>query len=211
LSGQALEAVALKQFQPAPVAVQGFVQFTTPYSDYSVNSYLVWDAATKEAVAFDTGADATEMLRFLEEKGLTLKAIFLTHTHGDHVLELDRLRERTGAPAYVGDREPLEGAESFAAGRGFQVGGLTIETRLTWGHSPGGVTYVIGGLERQVAVVGDAVFSGSMGGGNVSYEDALRTNRSEIFTLSETTVLAPGHGPLTTIGEELRHNPFFAR
>jgi glyoxylase-like metal-dependent hydrolase (beta-lactamase superfamily II) len=211
LNASALEAVALQKFSPSPVAVEGFAQFNTPYSDYFVNSYLVWDPSTKEAVAFDTGADATEMLQFLSDKGLTLRAVFLTHTHGDHVLELDRILEKTGATAYVGDREPLEGAEGFAPGRKWQIGTLSIETRLTWGHSPGGVTYVVHGLDRPIAVVGDAVFSGSMGGGNVSYADALTTNRNEIFSLSETTVLAPGHGPLTTIGEELRYNPFFAR
>jgi len=59
-------------------------------------------------------------------------------------------------------------------------------------------------------VVGDALFAGSMGGGNISYTDALATNRAEILTLPEETVICPGHGPMTTVGEEKRHNPFFA-
>ena len=70
--------------------------------------------------------------------------------------------------------------------------GLKVSTRLTWGHSPAGVTYVVEGLERPVGIVGDAIFSQSMGGGVVSYEAALETNRKEIFTLADETILCPG-------------------
>lgn len=210
LGADALVGSGEKTYRPADVSVPGLAQFNTPYEDMTVNSYLAWDAASKEAVAFDTGADATGMLDTLAQHGLKLKLILLTHTHGDHILELDRLREKTGAPAFVGEREPIEGAESFAAGRTWSVGGLMIESRLTWGHSKGGITYVARGLSQPVAIVGDAVFAGSMGGGGVSYDDALATNRAQIFTLSDDTVICPGHGPLTTVGEERRHNPFFA-
>jgi glyoxylase-like metal-dependent hydrolase (beta-lactamase superfamily II) len=61
-----------------------------------------------------------------------------------------------------------------------------------------------------VVIVGDALFAGSMGGGMVSYADALRTNRREIMTLPPQTVICPGHGPMTTVAEERAHNPFFA-
>lgn len=210
LGADALVGLGEKTYRPADVSVAGLAQFNTPYEDMTVNSYLAWDAASKEAVAFDTGADCTDMLATLAQHGLKLKLILLTHTHGDHILELDRLREKTGAPAFVGEREPIEGAESFAAGRTWAIGSLMIESRLTWGHSKGGITYVIRGLTKPVAVVGDAVFAGSMGGGGVSYADALATNRAEIFTLSDDTVICPGHGPLTTVGEEKRNNPFFA-
>jgi glyoxylase-like metal-dependent hydrolase (beta-lactamase superfamily II) len=87
---------------------------------------------------------------------------------------------------------------------------LRVESRLTWGHSKGGITYLVRGLARPVAVVGDAIFAGSMGGGIVSYNDALNTNREQILTLPDETVICPGHGPLTTVGEEKRNNPFFA-
>jgi glyoxylase-like metal-dependent hydrolase (beta-lactamase superfamily II) len=73
----------------------------------------------------------------------------------------------------------------------------------------GGITYVIKGLDEPVAIVGDAVFAGSMGGGMVSYQDALQTNREKIMSLPDETVLCPGHGPMTTVGEEKNHNPFF--
>ena len=71
------------------------------------------------------------------------------------------------------------------------------------------MTYVVNGLDKQVAIVGDALFAGSMGGGMVSYPDALRTNREKIISLPNETVLCPGHGPMTTVGEEKKHNPFF--
>jgi glyoxylase-like metal-dependent hydrolase (beta-lactamase superfamily II) len=58
-------------------------------------------------------------------------------------------------------------------------------------------------------ITGDALFAGSIGGALVSYEDALRTNREQILSLSDDTIVCPGHGPLTTVGEEKRHNPFF--
>ena len=105
--------------------------------------------------------------------------------------------------------EAADGAESFEAGRKFTVGALQIETRQTSGHSRGGITYVISGLPKRIAVVGESMFAGSMGGGMVSYADALRNNRENILTLPEDTILCPGHGPLTTVGEEKRHNPFF--
>jgi glyoxylase-like metal-dependent hydrolase (beta-lactamase superfamily II) len=65
----------------------------------------------------------------------------------------------------------------------FTVGALEIESRLTWGHSPGGMTFVINGLAFPVAIVGDSIFAGSMGGGNVSYEDAVQNNLKKILTL----------------------------
>jgi glyoxylase-like metal-dependent hydrolase (beta-lactamase superfamily II) len=69
---------------------------------------------------------------------------------------------------------------------------------------------VVKGLAKPVAIVGDAVFAGSMGGGGISYADALRTNKAEIFSLPDETIICPGHGPMTTLGEERKNNPFFA-
>ena len=69
---------------------------------------------------------------------------------------------------------------------------------------------MIGGLAQPVAVVGDALFAGSMGGPNTSYGDCLRTNREEILSLPSETILCPGHGPLTKVALELKNNPFFA-
>jgi glyoxylase-like metal-dependent hydrolase (beta-lactamase superfamily II) len=176
----------------------------------TVNAYLVWDPASRDAVAFDTGADSGGMLDRIAAEKLTVKLILLTHAHPDHVADLPRLREKTRAPIYISDRESAEGAEAIAEGRRFRIGSLEIESRLTWGHSPGGMTFVINGLARPVAIVGDSLFAASMGGGNISYEDAVRNNLEKILTLPEETIVCPGHGPLTTVGKEKRENPFFA-
>jgi glyoxylase-like metal-dependent hydrolase (beta-lactamase superfamily II) len=175
-----------------------------------VNNYLVWDTHHKKAVVFDTGADVSELLAFLSQENLSLETILLTHTHGDHVFELDRLCEKTGAHAFVNQREPLDGVEPFETGRTWNIGTLVVTSRLTCGHSNGGTSYVIHGLDQTVAVVGDALFASSMGGAKVGYAEAIQTNQEALFTLSNETVLCPGHGPLTTVGWEKRYNPFFA-
>jgi len=66
------------------------------------------------------------------------------------------------------------------------------------------------GLARPVAIVGDSMFAGSMGGGSVSYKDAVQNNFEKILTLPDDTIICPGHGPMTSVGEEKKHNPFFA-
>jgi glyoxylase-like metal-dependent hydrolase (beta-lactamase superfamily II) len=104
----------------------------------------------------------------------------------------------------------VPGAEPIDEGKTFGLKSLQIDTRLTWGHSPGGMTYVVTGLARPIAIVGDSLFAGSMGGGNVSYRDALQNNIEKILTLPDETIICPGHGPMTTVGEEKQHNPFFA-
>lgn len=188
----------------------GFEQFNTRFEDMTVNAYLVWDPATRVAAVFDTGADCREMLRFANRHKLNIQLILLTHAHPDHVADLPRLREETGADVFGPAREPLSGAEPINEGKHFHLGNLEIDTRLTWGHSQGGMTYVVTGLAHPIAIVGDSLFAGSMGGGNVSYSDALRNNLEQILTFPNETIICPGHGPMTTVGEEKQHNPFFA-
>ena len=113
-------------------------------------------------------------------------------------------------PVFVGEKELANFGISFAAGKQFSVGNLTIDTRLTWGHARGGITFVVTGLDRPVAVVGDALFAQSMGGGMISFTDALQTSGEQIMTLPDNTVICPGHGPMTSVAEEKRVNPFFA-
>jgi hydroxyacylglutathione hydrolase len=210
LGPDALVASARRAWQPKDQGpVDGFAMFTTPFGDMTVNAYLVFDSKTRQAAAFDTGADAEPMLQFIRDHKLTLELILLTHTHTDHVFDLDRLKKATGANAFVSDREPLSGANPFPEGKTFTLGALTIETRRTSGHARGGITFVVTGLAQRFAVVGDALFAGSMGGGMVDYDEALHTNRASSFTLPDDTIVCPGHGPLTTVGEEKLHNPFF--
>ncbi len=210
LGADALIASFAKSWTPDPVTLGQLATFNTDFDDMTVNSYIVWEPQSRQAAAFDTGGDCGGMLDYIREHKLNLQLIFLTHTHGDHIFDLDRLKTKTAAPAWVSAREPIAGAETFAPGTAFDLGRLTIGTRLTSGHSRGGTTYVIEGFERIIAIVGDAIFAGSMGGGAVSYAEALRTNREEILTLPPSTIVCPGHGPMTTVGEEKKHNPFFA-
>lgn len=212
LNAEALLKLARNQWIPEAVEdIEGLAQFNTPYGDMTVNAYLAWDRASREAVAFDTGADCTEMLNRAGKERLTIKLILLTHAHPDHVADLGRLKKETHAPVFISNREAMSGAEGIDAGKRFECGTLKIESRLTSGHSAGGLTYVITGPARPVAIVGDSLFAGSMGGGAVSYEDALRNNREKILTLPEATIVCPGHGPLTTVGKEKRENPFFPK
>ena len=186
--------------------------FNVPFgSDMTVNFYLAWDHDGGQAAAFDIGGDCSALLQTLRDRQLKLGAIFLTHTHEDHIADLDRLTAETDAPVYVSALEKFPGVNPVQDGQTFVVGGLIVAARLTPGHSPGGLTYVVTGVEPTLAVVGDALFSASMGGvGPEKYPSALAANRAHIFSLPDTTILMPGHGPLTTVGAEKKHNPFYA-
>lgn len=211
LAARALSELATGGWQPKAVpAVNGLAAFHTRYHDMAVNSYLVWDAKSKEAAAFDTGGDCSDMLATAAKENLKIKFILLTHGHADHIAALAQLKMKTNAPVFASEREEVSGAEPIEEGRAFRIGKIDIDTRLTWGHSRGGLTFIVNGLNRKVAIVGDSLFAGSMGGGNVSYEEALRNNLEKILTLPEETIVCPGHGPMTTVGEEKIHNPFFA-
>jgi glyoxylase-like metal-dependent hydrolase (beta-lactamase superfamily II) len=195
---------------PAPVELDGLRQFNTVFEDMTVNNYLIWDPASKDAALFDTGTDASGALALVEELGLSLTTMMITHTHVDHIIDRAAVEKHSqDLVTRTCALEPAEGAVRFQPGDAFSIGTLRISTRLTRGHSPGGTTYVVQGLAKPVAIVGDALFAQSMGGGMISYQDALATNRAEIFSLPDETVLCPGHGPMTTVGEEKAHNPFF--
>ena len=178
LDAGALRKLAAGKWNPEAIGeIEGLGQFNTKYHDMTVNAYLVWDPATREAVAFDTGADCGEMLQRVEKEKLSVKLILLTHAHPDHVADLHRLRKATGAPVYISELEEeeeaagrLPEAEEIGEGERFRVGSLEIEARLTSGHSPGGMTYVVTGLSRPAA---DAQSGGGHfgGDGNIGVAD----------------------------------------
>lgn len=207
--------LAEESWRPEPVEVDGLRGYNTPhpvpgYEEMTVNSYLAYDPDSREAVVFDSGAKADEMLADIGELGLEVRLVLLTHAHEDHIKDLAALVKGTGnPPVWVHSKESISAARTFEAGRSFEAGNLHITTRLTNGHSPGGVTYVIDGLQRPVAIVGDSLFACSMGGARGAYGLALENNRKHIFTLRDETVVCPGHGPMTSVGEEKAHNPFF--
>src|SRR5207248_9463877 len=132
------------------------------------------------------------------------------HQHTEHNTDLARLKKENERPVYISEREYIPDDEKISEGQEFNVGTLKVKALLTWAHSRGRMTFFATGLARPVAIVGDSIFAGSMGGGNVSYKDALRNNIEKILTLPDETIICPGHGPMTTVGEENRCNPFFA-
>mgnify|MGYP000684080813 CR=1 FL=1 len=216
LNGPSLFELATKAWVPDPVKLDGLAAFNTPfpvpgYEEMTVNSYLVWDPETRYAAAFDTGSDVGEMLDLIEEKSLRLGMVCLTHTHSDHIQALDRLMKETGQPQlYVNELEAIKGAQAFQAGTSLSIGHLQVQTRLTRGHSPGGTTYIVSGLGKPLALVGDALFCCSMGGAGSHYEEARELIRKNILSLPEETILCPGHGPMSTVGQEWQHNACFA-
>ena len=214
LSPDALEGIAKKAWYPAqPNFPTGFAAFNTVFEDMTVNSYLVWDARTRQAAAFDTGADCTQMLDTIHAESLQLRYIFLTHTHDDHIADLKKLATTTKAEVWTSEQEPVdfEGAKTFKENVHFHVGPLSIKTLLTTGHSVGLTTFFITGLSWPLAIVGDSIFAGSMGGSQTAFAEQLKNDKDKILPLPRDTVLACGHGPLSTIAQEKQYNPFFAR
>jgi hydroxyacylglutathione hydrolase len=213
LGPDALEDLAHGRWNPkVPAFPHGFSAFNTAFGDMTVNSYLVWDARAHAAAVFDTGADCGEMLDLIRAEKLRVQMIFLTHTHDDHVADLKRLVGETGAEVWASEREPSDhpGAKEFRENAHFHIGRIAVKTLSTWGHSPGQTTFYVTGLSYPLAVVGDSLFASSMGGSPSHFADQYKNDVEKILSLPRNTVLACGHGPLTTVAQEKRHNPFFA-
>jgi glyoxylase-like metal-dependent hydrolase (beta-lactamase superfamily II) len=181
-----------------------------------MNSYIFWDTETKEATFVDPGDQADRILAVVQKRGLQPVKILLTHGHGDHTGALKQVKESCHIPAFINDRDlPLIGGlRSLIDGNvedGWQtrVGGLEVRAASLPGHTPGGVGY---GVE-DVLFSGDALFAGSLGGTRSldAYTGQLRAVRQKALGLPGWTTIFPGHGPATTVAEELAHNPFFLR
>ncbi|MCZ7636345.1 MAG: MBL fold metallo-hydrolase [Verrucomicrobia bacterium] len=209
-----LEALA-HGWQPAPVSLDRWRelrQITTQGGSFSVNCYLVWDEASRDAALFDTGFAATPIFALLDENELQLRHVFITHSHGDHVAALGEIRARypkarlhRGAPDAPVDQRNRP--NEF-----LQLGSLRITHRATPGHADDGFTYLVGNWPEDaphVAIIGDTLFAGSMGKVTGDAAAAREVIRTQILSLPPPTLLCPGHGPLTTVAEERDHNPFF--
>jgi hydroxyacylglutathione hydrolase len=216
LHAPSLFQLATKAWYPEQTRLNGLAAFNTPFpvpgfEEMTVNSYLVWEPNSRVAAAFDTGANVVEMLRVIEKESLKLTSVFLTHKHDDHIQALPQLLQATGCQkVFTNELESVPGARLFKTGTFLSIGMLGVETCLTSGHSPGGTTFVISGLDLPVAIVGDALFCSSQGGAMEDYKEAIENNKREIFSLPNETIVCPGHGPMTTIGQEREHNPFYA-
>ena len=193
-----------------------------------VNAYIVEEPSSKKAVVVDPGDDGDALLHEIRTRGLSVEKILLTHGHFDHVGAVRLLREKTGAAVHV--HADAAGRMATARRQGLMfglsvddppppdvivgegdrigLGGHEFVVAHTPGHTPGCVSYLCG----KMAFVGDLIFAGSIGRTDLpggSHERLLQSVREKIFVLPDDTVLFPGHGPSTTVGEEKRSNPFF--
>jgi glyoxylase-like metal-dependent hydrolase (beta-lactamase superfamily II) len=186
--------------------------FTTAAEGITVNCFLAWDEATRDAALFDTGFDAKPILDTIAAEGLALRHIFITHSHFDHVSALGAVREAFPKVRLHSGSKKAPVDQRNKPSEIVHLGGLRVTYRETPGHAEDGVTYIIGNWQEDaphVAIVGDAIFAGSIGRGNQSWDLAKQKVREQIFTLPPETLICPGHGPLTTVAEEKAHNPFF--
>ena len=216
LNPKACLRIALGEYQPAELSVPGLVQLNLPYDHpvigrMWVNCYIVYSERSRKAALFDCGPDVDAIVEIIEQHDLKLDNIYLTHNHRDHVAGLTALRQKIGKRTiHLNENENRPDTKSFSEGKSFGIGRLQVETLLTSGHTPGGTTFVINGLEKPVAIVGDSILAGSICGAPDSYQEALDNIRKKILTLPPETILCPGHGPMTTVAEEWANNPFFA-
>lgn len=215
LDADALISMANRAWEPEPIELDGLRCYNTPfpidgYAEMTVNSYLVWSPKTKVAVAFDTGANVDALLADVAALGLDLHGLVITHAHRDHIAACDTLLATIeGGVAFAPKLEPYGEADLLEHGDWLEFDGFEVQARQTNGHSPGGMTYYIDGLERPIAIVGDSLFCLSQGGAPEHYAQALENNRTQILSLAGDTILCPGHGPMTTVANEQAHNPFF--
>jgi len=214
LDGAKLERIA-KGWLPMPPDLSFWCelrQITTAANGVEVHCYLAWDEVTRDAALFDTGWEAAPIFKLIEENGLALRHLFLTHLHEDHVAAMGAIREKYPKMHLHSNSRHAPPQHRNRANDFLHLGSLRITNRETPGHAEEGVTYIIGNWPEDaphVALVGDAIFAGSMGSGKQSWDLALQKVREQIFSLPDETLLCPGHGPLTTVAEEKAHNPFF--
>jgi hydroxyacylglutathione hydrolase len=215
LEPQRLEGIA-NGWLPPKIDLSGWREIrviTTSDTDgMLVNCYLIWDEVQRDAALFDTGLDAKPVLDIIAQEGLVLRHIFLTHSHYDHVQELPKIREAfPKARVHSGSKNaPVDQRNKNA--EIIHLGGLRITHRETPGHAEDGVTYLVGNWQEDaphVAIVGDTILAGSMCNGNGQWDLAKQKIREQILTLPAETLLCPGHGPVTTVAVEKKHNPFF--
>jgi len=194
------------------------------------NCYIVGSSSAKQGMIIDPGAEAGTILRTVQQMGLSISLIVVTHAHIDHIDALRAVKERTNAQFAIHEAEkgllstatpvgvlaslgltafksPPQPDRLLKDGDRIDVGDLHFEVLHTPGHSPGGICL----LGHGVVFSGDTLFNFGIGrtdfaGG--SYELLMKSIREKLMVLPDETVVYPGHGPSTTIGDERRGNPF---
>ena len=201
-----------------------------PVTPFVQNCSVIWCDVTGKGAVIDPGGDLDRILEVVKSNGVELEKILLTHAHIDHAGGTAELARRLSLPVegpHPGDRFwieqlPEQGAmfgvaraESFEPtrwldqGDSVTVGDVTLEVRHCPGHTPGHVVFYEPGA--RLAFVGDVLFAGSIGrtdfpGGD--YDTLIRSIRGNLFPLGDDVRFVPGHGPMSTFGQERKTNPF---
>ncbi len=197
---------------------------------FQVHNYLLYDTDTREAVLIDTGKDPEPILQAIATESLDLKLLLYTHTHIDHVEGHGTIRQAyPDLPAWMHPEEqfwvealPMQ-AQMFqmpipeppvitgfvTPGQIFTLNHFTLEVRFCPGHTPGGISYYV--KEGPFLFTGDTIFAGSIGRTDFpkgDFQELMDSIETQILTLPDETIVYPGHGPSTTIGQERMTNPF---
>lgn len=195
------------------------------------NCSVVGDEQTREAIVIDPGDEIENVLAILQQHGLTLKQIVITHAHIDHIGGAAKLKRLTGAPvllnandqmllkmldvqaSWIGMRPPEETTidASITTGDKVKAGDIVAEVLHTPGHTEGSICLYFAAEQKLIA--GDTLFAGSIGRTDLpggSYKKIMESLHGPVLALPDETIVVPGHGPLTTIGEERDSNPFLA-
>ncbi len=203
-----------------------------PVTLYEQNCSLHWCAETLEAAVVDPGGDLDRIRAAIASAGVTVKQILLTHAHIDHAGAAAEFAEQEGLPIVgpqEGDQFWIDRLAMQASMFGFKpsrtfvptrwlhqgdtvkIGKLVLEVRHCPGHTPGHVVFFE--PQAKLAIVGDVLFAGSIGRTDFPLGDhatLVRSIREQLFTLGDEVQFIPGHGPMSTIGQERRSNPFVA-
>ena len=201
-----------------------------PVTHFEQNCSLVWCDQTQEAALIDPGGDIPKLQAAIAALGLTLKAIWITHGHLDHAGAAAPLAAHYGVPIigpHQADQFWIDGmpmqaqmfgfpaAQSFTPTRWLQdgdtvqIGQCSLLVRHTPGHTPGHVVFYC--AEVKLLIAGDVLFYESIGRTDFprgNHADLISNITGKLLVLPEDTRVIPGHGRMTTIGHEKRHNPF---